>query len=274
MTTFKEYVEKSLNKVPSIETFFGSHSRKNKVPSIETSFGSHSNKKSLTEKTEPQDRHEPTLAQHTDLHTETAPLNSSKLSSDETEAVTDYTDNSTPINGMLHRHASGHTISDHAKQHYGNTATHLDSALEKHETTAPMHVYTGIKFSPAKHFKKVDGKVPQTKQMHMPAFTSTSTSLETAKGFSDLTSHPNDDRHGVDSETDERKHVLRIHVPAGSHAMSLMKHSFVPGEREILLHRGHTIEVHHMPEKVDDHTFLWHAKVISHTKADLSKPAE
>lgn len=279
MTTFKEYRKKAKSKIPSIETSFGSHSKKKKkVPSIETSFGSHSKKKSIREDVEDpfkaaHKHHELTNAQDAEAHLHIAPLHSDKLSADETEAVHNYTDNSTPLNGMLHGHDKGHPenkstprLKDHAGQ--------LDSALEKHKTTADMDVFTGIKFSPSKHFRRENGKVPTSKQMHMPAYTSTSTSLGIAKTFSEHTSHPNDDRHGVDSEDDEKRHVLKIHVPAGTHAMSLMKHSFVAGEKEIMLHRGHTIEVHHKPEQISHDTYLWHAKIISHNKADLSKEAE
>lgn len=272
----KTFKHKTKDKIPSIETSFGSHSKKkHKIPSIETSFGSHSKKKTLSEDVSPVIKsHELSRAEQEEAHLHTAPIHDDKLNADEKEAVSDYTDNSTPLNGMLHDHDKGRDISRKEHDASKNTATHLDSALDKHKTTADMHVFTGIKFSPAKHFKKVAGKIPTTQKLHMPAYTSTSTKLGVASGFSDLTSHPNDERHGVNSEDDEKKHVLKIHVPAGSHAMSVRSHSFVEGENEILLHRGHTIEVHHEPTRYDHNTFIWHAKVVDHNKADISKPSE
>lgn len=289
--SFKEYRDEKNSKKETMETSFGSHSLPKKKETMETSFGSHSlpKEKPIKEDKEEKDafefdkkpvdnsayvKHTVTVAEHTHQHNQVAPMHSDKMSANELEAASDYTDSSTTINSMLHMHAKGHDISTKNKDEYRKTAKHLDNALNRHKTHDDMHVYTGIRYSPSKHFKKENGKLQSTATVNLPAFTSTSTSIQAARGFSEFTAHKNDVHHEVDSKTDEVRHILKIHAPKGTHAMSLMDHSFCPDEKEILLHRGHDIEIHHKPEKLDDKTYLWHAKIVGHNVADLSKPAE
>lgn len=259
--TFKQYrLEKHSN---SMETSFGQHSvpkQEDKHKSMETSFGDHS-KKNVSEDVD-RISHE----DNAHIHNTVAPIG--KLSKHELDAVKDYSDDSTPINGMLHRHDKGYDISHKIDSHL--TSKHLDTALDKHKTTEDAHVYTGIKYSPSRHFKR-GAKVAS---VHLPAYTSTSSSFHSAREFSEDTIHPNDDNHGIHHEDGVAKHVLKIHVPKGTKAMSLKKHSFCPDENEVLLHRGHNLEIHHTPEHVGKNTYLWHAKIVSHKPNDLSKEKE
>ena len=280
--TFKEYREEKKTKPEVMETSFGSHSESKNV--METSFGSHSQPKvkPLQEKlaSNPGDApaykaHELSPNGHDHIHENVAPLHDDKISAMEKEAVHDYSDESTPINSMLHRHAKGHDISTKNTDAYRDTTKYLDHALNRQKTTEDMHVFTGIKYSPAKHFKKVAGKVPETTKVNLPAFTSTSSSIKSARPFSEATMHPNDERHGITyPDSGDVRHIIKIHVPKGSKAASLKAHSFCPEEKEVLLHRGHDIEIHHQPEHLDQNTYLWHAKIVGHKVADLSKPVE
>jgi hypothetical protein len=268
MKTFKEYREKKKSINDSMETVFGSHSQpKPKKPAMETSFGKHSHPKGkVCEDVEKYP--EPSKEEHARLHEKVA-SHASGLSMEQKEAVDDYTDESRGVNGVIHRHHQGYDTSKKTDEH--NTIKHLDSMLNGKKTTEDTHVFTGLKSSPTKHFKKVKGVVPTVANVHLPAYTSTSTSLRTAKGFSELDSNFKDENHGIDGVN---KHVLKIHMPKGTHAMSVKEHSFVPEENEIMLHRGHDIEIHHKPEKIGEDTYLWHAKIVGHSPADLSKPAE
>jgi ADP-ribosyltransferase exoenzyme len=147
--------------------------------------------------------------------------------------------------------------------------------LDRQKTMEDMHVYTGIKYSPAKHFKKVGGKLPESTIARLPAFTSTSSSIKSARCFSEDTMHPNDERHGIEyPDSGEVRHDIKIHVPKGSKAASLRDHSFCPAEKEVLLHRGHDIEIHNKPEKLDHNTYLWSAKIVGHKAVGLSKSTE
>lgn len=285
MKTFKEYREDKKNVPETMITTFGSHSlQKNKKETMSTTFGSHSlpKDKPIQEKVRqnPGDGaaykvHELSPEEHVHIHSTVAPLPKDKISGKEKEAVSDYSDESRPINSMLHRHSSGHDITTKNTSSYRDTAKYLDHMLDRQKTTEDMHVYTGIKHSPAKHFKKVDGKIPESKVVNLPAFTSTSSSIKSARGFAEPTMHPNDERHGIEyPESGEVRHILKIHVPKGSKATSLQSHSFCPEEKEILLHRGHDIEIHHKPEKLDPNTYLWHGKIVGHHAVDLDKSPE
>lgn len=270
-SAFKKYRDSKKNKPDLMETSFGSHSLPKKTELMSTSFGKHSEK--IVEKVSPDSVPRISGKDNKHIHENVAPIKD--LGEHQLDAVHDYSDESRPLNDMLHRHAKGYDISTKNADSYRNTAKHLDETLNTHKTKEDMHVYTGIKYSPSKHFKKVDGKIPDKKVVRLPAFTSTSSGFHNAREFSDMTMHPNDERHGIEhSEDGEARHVLKIHVPKGSHAMSLKKHSFVPAENEILLHRGHHIEIDSKPTKTDRHTYIWNAKIVHHHAPDLDKPVE
>ena len=276
MKTFKEYRAEKAHKTakqpyPIMETSFGTHSLKKnpeqKYEVMSTSFGSHSlPKKKVDEAVKNIGEPEPSKEQHDDLHTKSAPTHKELLSDHEDEAIKDYTDESRGLNGMLHKHAKGHDITTSSNIDNKKTVSHLDSALNKHKTDKDMTVYTGLKDSPAKHFKT--GKVEEHTTVHLPAFTSTSTSPKTAIGFSEGTSNFKDENHGLEGVNN---HILKIHVPKGTHAMSVKGHSFVPEENEVLLHRGHNLQIHRKPTTLADGTIMWHAKVVGHNPQSLDK---
>jgi len=279
--SFKKYREEKKAKIETMETVFGSHSEPKAARNVmETVFGSHSLiledsniSGILTDKNS--GKHINTVAQHIHLHEKVAPIDHKNMSDNERESVHDYSDDSRPINSMLHQHAKGHDISVPSKVAYKKIVGHLDSVLRRRKTTEDMHVYTGLKKSPAAHFKKEGGRVPEKKEVHLPAFTSTSTSIKSARGFAEETMHPNDERHGITYPDDGHvRHILKIHVPKGSHAMSLKEKSFAPEENEILMARGHHIEIHHQPEHISKDTYMWHARVVGHHQHDLDKPVE
>lgn len=57
-------------------------------------------------------------------------------------------------------------------------------------------------------------------------------------------------------------HMLRLHVPAGSHAFYAEHHTSNRGEQEIILHKNAKIHIHETPEL--DHKnkkVIWHAKL-------------
>jgi hypothetical protein len=192
--TFKEYVKNK--KLPeSMETSFGKHSLPKKPESMETSFGKHSEK--IDEKISPDSIPRMTAKETNHIHEKAAPIHDN-LSEPHLDAVKEYSDDSHSINDMLHRHDRGYDISTRNSSDYKNTAKHLDAALNQHKTNEDIHVYTGIKYLPSKHFKKVDGKIPEKTTVKLPAYTSTSSSFHSAREFSDMTMHPNDERHGIE----------------------------------------------------------------------------
>ena len=288
MKTFKEYraeVKKKNARPESMETVFGSHSiPKSSRDDMETVFGKHSqpkddDKKPITESVKLSDEtvatHGNSAAKEKSIHAKLAP-HDTNISHVEDEAIKDYTDESRPLNSMLHNHSKGHDITSINKVSYRKTIDHLDNVINRQKTTGDMHVFTGLKVSPTSYFKKEAGKVPEKVERSLPAFTSTSSSIKSARGFCENVSHPNDEQTGVTYHSDYggAKHILKIHVPKGSKAMSVQGSSFAPDEKEVLLARGHVVEIHGTPEHIHNDTYLWHGKLVRHDPHDLNKPVD
>jgi len=144
---------------------------------------------------------------------------------------------------------------------------HLDSALSKQSTKHDTVVYTGIPYSPVKHFHSPNRGV----KVHLPAFTSTSSDKVVAYGFSKHSNDPFDEDHGVThDENNGSRHILKIHMPKGTHAMSMVDHAFIPEEHEVLLHRGYNIGIHPKPEYDKElGAHVWTAKILSHDPEEI-----
>lgn len=272
MKTFKEYRKEKAEKLQSMETSFGTHSipqekkkAGEKYPMMETSMGSHSISKEDRKVqeayrnatiTEP----EPSDDEHDELHSDTFQASKENVSESESSAIKEYTDDSTRLNTMHRDIYKGKDVSHPKYDKMKNQTKHLDSAMAKHTSNKSAVLYTGIKDSPVKHFKKVNGELPSTVKVTLPAYTSTSTSPNVAREFAADSSHVNDLRHGITEPT--VRHILKIHAPKGTHAMSMKEFSWVPTENEVLLHRDHDIEIHKTPMHVGNNTYIWHARII------------
>ena len=260
MKTFKEYRKEKTNKIPHMETVMGSHSVPkdlNKIPHMETVMGSHSVPKDdsehkVNEAFVDEDEY------HNRVHNGHAVVNYD-ITKQHVKAIRDYTDDSMVLNRNLRLYERGdgtnHNVYNHT-QHIER----LDDLLNKHKTKEDFHVFTGVKVSPARDF--VNHKKSQ--EVKLPSYTSTSTSIDVASSFAHDAPHYKDELHGIDNPDDETRHVLKIHVPKGSHAVSVRKHSFLPGEHEVLLHRGHHLMIDPKPSRHDHRTFVWNAKIIKH----------
>ena len=243
----------------------------NNYPLIKTQFGSHSVKKTaLTEANlAPLLDLDPSESVNKKMHEKTAPLNKKDLSKDELSALREYSDESYDINNMQHERKKGVDTSDDEYDLQNELSKHIDSALDKHKTNAKMTVYTGIGYSPAKHFKRAaNGKLQKKVVVHHPSYISTSSKPSEAHFFSDEDSHKNDAEFGI--EPGEHRHMLKISVPAGSNFTSLKSISKSPDEDEFLGHRGHNFEFGEMPEK-HGNSYIWPVKLVSHTPDKLAK---
>lgn len=262
MKSFKAYLKDKKEPKPSMETSFGSHSKKPEPkPSMETSFGSHS-----LEKKKPQSIDEAKLEDDSDehqnhVHEKVAPEHTKKMSVDERNSLAKYTRGSTALNHALHQHHRFIPLDHDTKEH----ADHLTKAIGKHKTTEDTVLYTGIKHSPVKHFNHKD----EHAHVHLPAFTSTTTSRHQAHGFSNDVKHNNDKHHGVEHGEFGAQHILKLHVPKGTSAVSVRKRSEFPTEHEVLLNRGHDIKIHPKPKHLGNHVYQWDAHVVGHSPAKL-----
>lgn len=233
MKSFKDFIKS--NQLPTLVTIFGSHSSPNQklkedASAQQNKIGEHSSA----------DEHK--------IH------DNNKVETN--NAVRRYAMSSAEMNGVLHtlhgntdKPAKAEAI-NHNKKHIAA----LDDALKNSSIHSDTHVFTGLTHSPEKHFKDANTKKGESVVVHHPAYLSTSTSYDTAKFFA---SKPK-------NKTRE-KHVLKIEVPKGTKGGSIKHMASYPEENEVLLHRGHNIEIHPRPTIDSDGTHVWHAKVVSHT---------
>lgn len=250
MKSFKDFLKEKPKQVPFLETVFGKHSQEKKEPVLQTTFGKHSQRK-LKEEAENKDIGIHSNADEERIHD----FNTVETSN----AVRKYGMSSSDINGTLHTlHGStdkpvhGNKIND-SKKHIKA----LDDVLNNSKINHDTHVFTGLPHSPEKHFKDMNAKKGQSITIHHPAYMSTSTSYETAKFFASKPSEV--------TKPGAEKHVLKLHLPQGTKGGSIRHLATFKDENEILLHRGHNIEIHPHPTIDKDGTHVWHAKVVSHT---------
>ncbi len=259
----------------------GQHSEKTPKATMDTSMGKHSEKKEEKKVNESHDHDDdygddsddyaaPSLPEHSKedqdhIHHHVAAEKAKSLTKNEKTAIHEYTKNSTGLADALHKNHKRKKPMDAGNHEH---ATVLTKALNKQKTREDMHVYTGLKSSPAEHFKHSE----QTHaDVHLPAFTSTTTNPKTAHAFTDDTKHANDKHHGVKHNDFGATHILRLHVPEGTSAMSVRKHSNQPTEHEVLLNRGHNIRINRHPHHMGGNTYMWDAHVTGHTPSKLHK---
>lgn len=257
MISFLEFIEHQ-RKLPIIETVFGSDSiSESNIPEVRGSrhFTTH-------QQIEPHSNDEADSIHEQNKYQEG--------DREENKHVASYTNESTMLNGFLKEHYCDPSKSVRPRDwgfHQSHLA-YLDDALNRHQTGSDFHVYAGVAKSPLEYFKNsnANGKFVG----HLPHYTSTSTSYNEAKHFANNSkSQPeniaNANEGVYPEENGEYKNVLKIHVPKGTNAMSMRDISKHPEEDEVLLHRGHNIEVHPHPTFDEaNKTFVWHSKIVGH----------
>lgn len=158
----------------------------------------------------------------------------------ELAAISDYANESSFINKSLWFNPKGNSQINELSD---NISKGLKSAPAAKED---FHVYTGINGNKNKMTKG---------DLHIPAFTSTSTSPIIAGRFV----RPSFNRHTIEYHPDEDgimaphsvHHIIKIHVKKGQQVGAyIADHSFAPHEKEFLIDKGHTI---HLTGEHEDH---------------------
>jgi hypothetical protein len=204
----------------------------------------------------------------------------SSMSGNHRNAVDDYTVESSNLNRSLHKNYNGDIKPSDANR---ARIKKLDELLNKHETHEDAMVFTGLHRSPheAFHYAPEGEKLVKPishAEYHMPAYTSTSSNFRAAAKFArafkpdsgeyNTVEEKMAEHHGGKGILNVNKHIMAINMPAGTKAQSI-RHISATGqhEQEVLMHRGHTLEVHHMPTIVEhngEKHAVWHATVIDH----------
>ena len=170
-------------------------------------------------------------------------------------------------NALWHHHHKTKIEDSYNKKNHerGLAYSHeLTKVIAKHKTTHDSTLFTGISQKHADAMKLKGRKEPS--KYHHPGFISTSTDYKQALNYS-----------GGAPKSGEEKHVIRLEVPKGTQGGSIRHTSEYKKENEVLLNRGHNLEIHHEPTIIDDpkkgKVHIWHAKVVGHNPQKLdTKP--
>lgn len=189
-----------------------------------------------------------------------------------------YTSDSYNLNDYLHRHyrKAAHTVTKDDEKNYKNQVQSLDRALTLRRLKNPLTVYTAVPESPANAWAVYGADVRRPIRLHLPAYTSTTTSLKVAVQFAedslptdsvDHRRHP--PRNIKKGAGDNGNQIIMLTIPAGTPASSVKNVSEIPEENEILLPRGMNIEVNPRPTLLKNGDYVWHAQVIGHSPVQI-----
>lgn len=184
------------------------------------------------------------------------------MDEDALKDIRGYTTLSFMVNSALHKHYNDGEIFDHESI---GKAKNIEKILDKHEAKENFHVYTGLRHSPFKAIANVNGN----HMVHLPAFTSTSTSFRKASSFSAVDKDTKHDAnvHGGIVEP-MAKHVLKIHVHPGVSIASVRDLSENKHEHEMLMNRGYDLKIDPSPVKAkheggSSELYVWNAYPVS-----------
>jgi len=161
-----------------------------------------------------------------------------------------HTLSSKTINDILHKHYRGQAKIN-PKSAEGKHIKKIDKILAKFILNKTAKVYTGIPVSVQHAYEKYKADRSKPIRLHLPAYTSTSTSLSQAMIFAR-----------------ESNNILMIELPVGTPAVSVKKISAYDYEKEVLLPRGMEIIVKPTPNVVEKNgkkVYVWQAKALGHS---------
>lgn len=191
--------------------------------------------------------------------------------------ITDYTTgDSYDINDYLHRHyRKKASKNDLAK--YKKNLQSIDRALTVQRLTKPLTVYTAVPESPANAWTIYGADIRLPIRLHLPAYTSTSTSLESVIEFAiesvtpdsvDHKRHPPRNSKKAPGDVDTNQ-IIMLQIPVGTPAASVKGISDYPDENEILMPRGLDIEISPNPTVIKYGDYVWHARVLGHNPIQI-----
>lgn len=269
----KSYAAKAASKTKVAETFLGDH------PSFETLF----------EKKKPEheedDYESSTLPKYTPndekkVHSGNAVQRAGNKS---LNSIIDYTDDSSRLSRFLHDHYRGNAKDDPEMVKW---IMALDEVFKDHKIKSDLYVYTGIPDSPAVAWKKYGADTTKPIRLHLPAYTSTSTSFGVAQDFgrnipvpktytprNEKAPNPFKDKR---KKTISSKQMMVIHIPAGHPGVSVASVGSHRSENEIVLARGTEILVDPKPTVLSGWTpiYVWHAEIVGHNPVQVVVPQD
>ncbi len=176
------------------------------------------------------------------------------LSREQSGHINKYTRDSSDINQHL---IHGHSIGSWRKETEKELSKHTKSPLNAIKHPTIVHSGVGEEMASRMSRSNIGDKV------HMPAYTSTSTSPHIAKGF-------------AHSDHNQHQHVLHFHLPEGykkaRHVSNISDHAH---EREVIIHKG-TVwkKVGHHIEPTDLEKYASYATIHHHHLIPSSRSSE
>lgn len=154
---------------------------------------------------------------------------------------------------LLKQHQKGSPVPENKTFSYKNedgdeiskvNLTHLDDAIKQNRHAHGLVTYSGIQFDPSKH-------INENKELHMPAYTSSSTRMGIAKGY---TKNVNGERH-----------ILRIHHPQDTTGLYIGNNEDMSGfgQNEHMSPRNMKIRIMSTPTKNREGYTIWNAERIT-----------
>ena len=178
------------------------------------------------------------------------------LSAPERDKVSEYSDSSWHLNRELYK---AHTEGRRHDPDYDQNVHHLDSALKRHKLPYPLKTFSGTHFDVGAEASKTPSR-----EIHLPAYTSTSIKPSVARGFAQ-------DQKETNPATGRRiQHMIRFHLPKGHHGLYLGTRSNFTNEHEFLLPRntrvkiGEHPEIHPHPYDRGTEVHVWDAHPVDH----------
>jgi hypothetical protein len=153
-------------------------------------------------------------------------------------------------------------VPNDVKRHSDN----IKSILHAEKPVSNLGLFTGVKESPATTAGLEWNSTRPIKVLHLPAFTSATTSFDIAASFTepdDTSTHHESDHHGVIESG--ATHILHLSFPHKIRSAASVADHGVGHEEEVLLGPNHRFELHPRPTRVDGPggtLYVWKAKSI------------
>lgn len=186
----------------------------------------------------------------------TNPHNDHKIDDSDAQHVFNYTSHSFKLNDILY-------YGDEPEDDDLEKIINLQKTLAK-PAKYSFKVFTGLKWNPVEIWEHQNASPNESVEVHLPAFTSTSTDKVVAYNFArsfpkpDLDKLPNLDSRSraMYNRHEEALNVLEIEITPGTEIGSVMHVSKHRAEKEMIINSGTTIEIKPNPSCVEHDGFL------------------
>lgn len=194
------------------------------------------------------------------------------------DTVREYTGTlASEINDLLHQAFRDKKMSPGSYYYLTKKVAELDAALQRKTLSKSLVLYHGLAQNPQRAWDTYGHDYDEPIRVHLPAYTSASTSFSVASSFARHSYHNtnkqaiiNFDYNG-DPALFGGNHILEIQVPAGIPTGSVKHFSRHSSEEEFVLPRGLDIEISPNPILYKGTYLVWEARVVGHKPTPINQ---